>query len=695
MASAHKQSGNRVGVSRLEVAFNRRGRRASVSVPYIPASRNLPELTVKGIILGIVLSMVLGAANAYLGLRVGLTVSASIPAAVMSMAVLRAFRNHNILENNVVQTGASAGESLAAGIIFTIPALVLLDFWQGVQYLETTLIALLGGILGILFTVPLRRALIVEAELRFPEGVATSEVLKTGEGGERTGVVALAIGGAIGLVYKFFQTGMELWADTALYARRFRDTGVVGFGSDLSPALLGVGYIVGLQVASLVFLGGVIGWLVGIPLYSAFAGGAQAVVDSAGPGASAGDLANTYWSQRIRYMGVGAMLVGGVWSLLKLRRPLGQALTQGFAAIRSGQKEEPIRTQREFGMGPTMLGVVGMVVPIFLLYAYVTRDLGLGKSLGVAAVMALLMVVAGFLFSAVGAYMAGVVGSSNNPISGVTILTVLAAAFSLKALGVGSTLGPAATIMVAGVIAAAAAIASDNMQDLKAGYLLGATPRNQQILQVIGVTALALVIAPTLMVLDEAFTFGSPRLAAPQAGLMAAVGDFVFNGGLPTTMIAIGAAIAAALIVLDSILERRGAALRTPVMPVAVGIYLPVGLSVPIFLGGLIAWFTGRRFDLWRRDPATPKSMGWWEQAKERGAQGGTLFASGLIAGEAILGILLAVMLITIGQETSPGVFQLPFSLDMNDVRWIGLVVFGYVALLLAYFALRPGVMRR
>ena len=681
-------------MERRRIGFQRTAGWGGVDVPYIPASRKLPELTVKGIILAVLLSMVLGAANAYLGLRVGLTVSASIPAAVMSMALLRLFRKHNILENNVVQTGASAGESLAAGVIFTIPALVMLEAWTDVRYIETTVIAAIGGILGVLFTVPLRRALIVEAQLRFPEGVATSEVLKTGEGDnpEKTGVLALAIGGAIGLGYKFLQSGVEMWTHTALWARKFKDS-ILGFGGDLSPALLGVGYIVGLQVASLVFLGGVIGWVIAIPLYGLLAGDAASLID----GLSAEDAAFTLWSTRIRYMGVGAMLVGGIWSLLQLRKPLGQALTQGLQATKQdGPTGDVLRTKQELSLRGTFLGVLGMVVPIFILYWVVTWELGAAYSLAVALTMALLMVITGFFFSAVGAYMAGVVGSSNNPISGVTILTVLAAAYSLRLLGVETPLGPEATILVAAVIAAAAAIASDNMQDLKAGHLLGATPRKQQIMQLIGVTSLALVIAPVLNVLNEAYGgFGSEQMAAPQAGLMAAVATFVFEGGLPTTMIAIGAAIAVALIGLNFLLERADAPFRTPVMPVAVGIYLPVGLSVPIFLGGVIAYLTGRRFDLWGKDPKKGKTSTWWQQAKEQGNRAGTLFASGLIAGEAIVGILLAVLLVTIGVEVAPGVFQLPFSVELGDLAWPGLLVFGYIALLLAYFALRPGIVRK
>lgn len=658
--------------------------RVAEHVPYVSPKTELPELTLRALLLGVILSVVLGAANAYLGLRVGLTVSASIPAAVVSLGILKLLGRTNVIENNAVQTAASAGESLAAGVIFTIPALVMMNYWPHVHYLETTAIALVGGVLGVLFTVPLRRALIVEAQLMFPEGIATAEVLKTGDRGAAGGLMALAVGALAGMVFKFMQTGMRMWTETALYVKRFGQNGVVGFGSDLAPALLGVGYIIGLRIAVLVFAGGVMGWLIAIPIYSAFAGDAASFAAAAGS-----DVAFGIWSARVRYIGVGAMLVGGVWSLVKLRQPLGQALTKSWASMRGGPVEAPIRTERELSARATFLGVVGMVVPIMALYWYVT------ESIGIAIIMALLMIVTGFLFSAVGAYMAGLVGSSNNPISGVTILTVLAAAFTLLALGVDSSLGPAATIMVAGVIAAAGAIASDNMQDLKTGYLLGATPRRQQVMQVVGVSALAFTIAPVLNLLHEAYTFGTPRLAAPQAGLMQAVAGFVFDGGLPADMMAIGAGLAVLLILLDEWLRLRDATFRTPVMPVAVGIYLPVGLSTPIFLGGLIAWFTGRRFAKSQTEDKPGKGAAFWDKAAIDGHRQGILFSSGLIAGEALIGILVAALLVTIGVEITHGDGTietiLPFSLDgTGGLQWPGVLLFGYLIALMMHFVWRP-----
>lgn len=664
-----------------------------MTVPYIPAKQELKEFTVRGVILGVLLAIILGAANAYLGLKVGLTVSASVPAAVISMAILRWFKNSNILENNMVQTAASAGESLAAGVLFTIPALLILGYWDTVHYWETTAIALAGGILGVLFTVPLRRAFIVEAQLTFPEGIATSEVLKSGEKGEKGGVIALLTGVLIGIGYKFFQSGMHMWQEGVMWGSRMGERGAIAFGSGLSPALLAVGYIIRLRIAVLVFMGGVIGWIIAIPAYSLWAKDTVVLVPGKkgeppvpkdwvaevfDVGGSAVDVSDLLWSSQIRYLGVGAMLVGGLWSLIQLRRPLGQALAKSLNLSKSD--ENAIRTERELSTRATFIGVLGMVIPIMGLYWYATWDLGWWQGLLVALLMGAIMVVTGFFFSAVGGYMAGLVGSSNNPISGVTILTVLAAAFSLlglSKLGIFDFppgLGPGVTILVAAIIACAGAIASDNMQDLKCGYILGATPRRQQYMQIIGVTGAAVAIAPVLNILHKAYDLGSPEMPAVQASLMAAVAQFVFGGGLPAFMISMGAGIAVLLILLDSTLKSRGAAFRTPVMPVAVGIYLPAELSVPIFLGGLLAWFIARSYG------DNPQ--------KVVGDRNGVLAASGLIAGEALVGILLAILLVSIGKDGA-----LPFAFD-GAPEWGGYLMFGFVILVMWFLAMRPALVK-
>ncbi|RMH68504.1 MAG: oligopeptide transporter, OPT family [Bacteroidetes bacterium] len=624
--------------------------------PYIPASQTLPEITAKAVVLGVILSAVLAGANAYLGLKVGMTVSASIPAAVISMAVLRLFRTSNILENNIVQTSASAGESLAAGVIFTLPALIMLQYWQGFEFLPTMAVALCGGVLGVLFTIPLRRALILEAGLKFPEGVATGEVLKAGtEGGEGAKYIALA--GVAGALLKLCQTGFKAVAsavDTSMQVGR----SVFGFGSDLGVALLAVGYIVGLNIATLVFAGGVISWVFGIPIYMALAEPAS-LAQIVG-GAEGYEAALAVWSQEIRYLGVGAMAVGGVWALISLIRPIRDGVRSSLAAVRearAGHAVDVPRTEQDTPITLVLAGTVAMAIPIFIVFLFVVDQDSLGISDGLYGATVVFGVVfalvAGFLFASVAGYMAGLVGSSNNPISGVTIATVLTISLILLAL-LGAeidfvvdtsraTAAAATAILVGAVVCCAAAIAGDNMQDLKAGQIVGATPYKQQIMQVVGVAAAALAIAPILQLLFSAYGLGTvlPRegmdlseaLQAPQATLMSSVADGVLRGGLPWSMVLIGALIAVAIIAADRVLAARGAAFRMPVLAVAVGIYLPLELSVPIFAGGLVAFFAGRAL---RRQGASPET-------RRKAGRHGLLFASGLITGEALVGILLAI----------------------------------------------------
>ena len=596
--------------------------------PYVPASRTLPEITGRAIVLGVVLSLVMAAANAYLGLFAGLTVSASIPAAVVSMSVLRFFRDANILENNGVQTAASSGESLAAGVIFTIPALVMMGVWSAFSYWEVTLIAGFGGLLGVLFSIPLRRALVVDMKLRFPEGVATAEVLKVGHSGGR-GIRYLALSGAIGAGYKLGGLGFRLWPEALEWAR-FAGGTLVYAGSNLSPALIGVGYIVGLNVAVVIFAGGVLNWWIAIPILAA---GADPV------NVAAVDLAGTLWSTQTRYLGVGAMVVGGLWALMRLRHSLWSGIQSGLRAFRAtgGTGGELLRTERDAPMPAILITIAISVVPLFAIFLYFTGNFI------VSVVMAAIMLVAGFLFAAVAGYMAGIVGSSNNPISGVTIATLLFAALVLAVLmGTDDPAGPAAAIFIAAVVACSAAISGDNLQDLKSGHLLGATPVKQQFMQTLGVVASAFVMAPVLTLLHQAYGIGvvttaHPNpLAAPQATLMAAVASGVFGGSLPWSMVLIGMGIALAVIVLDAVLERRQAPFRVPVLAVAVGIYLPFELEVPILIGGLIAWLAGRA--LTRRAAAADERL--------RAEQHGLLFAAGLITGEALVGIAMAVPIV-------------------------------------------------
>lgn len=595
----------------------------------------LPQLTAKAIVLGIVLSMILAGANAYLGLFAGLTVSASIPAAVISMAVLRMFSRSNILENNIVQTAASAGESLAAGVIFTIPALVVMGYWEVFQYWWVSAIALVGGLLGVLFTIPLRRSLIVEEGLTFPEGKATAEVLRVGED-PKQGVVLLGLAALAGGLVKLSETGLRLWSATAQSAG-YVGNGVIAYvGSNLSPALLGVGYIVGLNIAMLVFIGGAISWYVAIPLYGLLYPDevARLAADS-----TATDAAFALWSSKIRYLGVGAMITGGIWALISMRKSLVSGVKSGlaqYAHLRDGGAR-PADTELDAPMNLVLIGVAVLIVPLFLIYQIATG------SIWVSVPMSLVMLVAGFLFCSVAAYMAGLVGSSNNPISGVTIATILLTSLMLvglhKALP-GVTIVPAAAILVGAVVACAAAIGGDNMQDLKTGHIVGATPWKQQLMQAVGVSSAVLVMAPILNLLHQAYGIGTRELPAPQAQLMASVADGVFGTGLPWGMVSIGAVIGVAIIAIDQWLKKRGSKWHAPVLAVAVGIYLPLELAVPILAGGLVAHFAER---------ALKRRFG--EAETEARMRKGTLLAAGLITGEALIGIVMAVPIVASGNR--------------------------------------------
>jgi putative OPT family oligopeptide transporter len=673
--------------------------------PYIPASKNLPELTIGVIILGSLLSVILAGANAYLGMFAGMTVSASVPAAVISMAVFRLLRTGNILQNNAVQTAAASGEGLAAGVIFTLPALIILGVWARFSYLETTLIAGFGGILGVLFTIPLRRSLIIDQPLQFPEGVATAEVLKVGaEGGG--GVGTLVIAGVIGAVVKVGATGLKLWSEivevgawiktdlagiTAGAKNAIAAVSTFGgakavtpvataaakggvpfyFGINASPALLAVGYIVGFNVAVVIFAGAAINRWIAVPMYAAFGDPAARIINP-DTGATLADAligndalgaAGAIHSSVTRYLGVGGMLVGGLWSLFKLRKSLLGGITAGLDAYKrakAGGKDAVPRTERDMPMNIILMLIVASVVPLFFIFWHFT------DSPGISAVMAVVMIIAGFLFSAVASYMAGLVGSSNNPVSGITISTILVSALLLLALGMKSPVGPVAAILIGGVVCCAAAIGGDNLQDLKCGQLVGSTPWKQQVMQILGVVVAALAMAPILNLLNDAYGIGSKGLPAPQANLMGTVAKGVFAGGLPWAIIGIGAAIAVAVIVIDFVLEKTKSTFRIPVMAFAVGVYLPFDLNVPIFLGGIVAWLVGRVLD---RTKATQERRGEVER-------NGLLVAAGFITGEALIGIALAVPVAAYHDDAALALFDGEYA----AFKWPAL---GFVALVM------------
>ncbi|UXI66843.1 OPT family oligopeptide transporter [Tahibacter amnicola] len=627
-----------------------------------------PQLTVRAVILAIVLAVVLSAANAYLGLFAGLTIATAIPAAVVSMAVLRVLGGGTILENNIVQTGASAGSSIAAGVIFTIPALIILGYWQDFRYSWVLAIAGLGGLLGVLFSVPLRRSMIVEEPLAFPEGKAAAEVLKAGEN-PGPGIRILALAGSLGAVVKLAaESGMRMISDNAV------GSGFIGkylayMGTNLSPALLGVGYIVGLNVGIVVVSGSLLSWNIAIPLYHAFFLDTDPALAARIADAPAAAAAAQIWSAKIRYMGVGAMLIGGVWTLFTLRNSLLSGIKSGFAAARKGSSESVAETERDLPMKWMLVALVVFVLPLAFLYQAIVQQWT------VSIPMTLIMIVAGFLFVSVSGYLAGLVGSSNNPVSGITIATILfASAVLLLLLGRQSPIGAVAAIMIGAVVCCAASVGGDNLQDLKAGYIVGATPWKQQVMLAIGAFSCALIMAPVLNLLATAYGIGAPTpehpnsLAAPQATLMASVAKGLFGGELPWNMIAIGAGIGAAIIALDEWLKAKGSHFRVPVLGAAIGIYLPLELMVPIFVGGLITHLVERRHKLTQAP----------EEEKERAHRPGTLFSAGLITGEALTGIIIAIPIVVSGRAD---VLALPPAWHFG--QWVGLAVVAIIGVML------------
>ena len=572
------------------------------------------EITLKAFFLSIFLSIILSSAMTYLGLYAGMTISASIPAAIMSMGILRLFKNSNILENNIVQTAASAGESLAAGVIFTLPALLLVGYWDTISYWEVTKIAMVGGILGALFTVPLRRALILKAQLRFPEGVATAAVLKTGhETDSEKSQQSLKIIGISALVGGFVKLGelaFSVWSSAVGGAIAIKGA-IFGMGASLSPSLFSVGYIVGRNIGILAFTGGLISWAVAIPIYSYLYGF---------EGDNYFESANIIWNSKIRYLGVGAMVVGGIWSVIQLAKPLIESIQLSLKTLKENSDNISLE-ERDLPINYVFIAIIAMLVPISLTY------FGIIGSWSSAIILSFVMLIFGFLFSAVAAYMAGVVGSSNNPISGVTIATILfSSLLIISFFDIDSSKGAAAAILIGAVVCCAAAIGGDNLQDLKTGNIVGATPWKQQLMQLVGVVSAALTLGIVLTLLHEAYGIGSSDLPAPQAVLMTNVAKGVFEGNLEWGMIYAGAILGIIIILIDQYQAYKKADFRVPILAVAIGIYLPIELTLPIFIGGMLNHIASKT-------------------ASEEGKNNGLLIASGLITGEALMAIFIAVPL--------------------------------------------------
>ncbi|MBS0612215.1 MAG: oligopeptide transporter, OPT family [Proteobacteria bacterium] len=627
-----------------------------------------PQLTFKAITLSVILTIVLASANAYVGLFAGLTVATAIPAAVIAMAVLRLFGPPNILENNIVATGASAGSSIASGAIFTLPALILLHHWTRFDYLWTVVIVGLGGVLGVLFSVPLRRTLIIDQKLLFPEGVAAAEVLKAGANpGESVKVLGLAA--IVAAAFKFVTSGVRWLPETFTLKSFVGERGIAYFSYSFSPALLAVGYIVGLNVAILVALGGFFSWWLAIPVYNVFFHDMDPALASRLVGLDPEAAAVAIWRGQVRYIGVGCMLTGAFWALWSLRKSLWRAVRSGLAVNK--QAGEVPHTERDLPMAGVLIGAGVLVLPLFLLYHAVVGQLG------VSLAMAVIMIVAGFLFSSVSGYMAGLVGSSNNPVSGITICTILFASLVLMwMIGEKSQIGAVAVVLIGAVVCSAASVAGDNLQDLKAGQLIGATPWRQQVMLAIGALASAAVMAPIMNVLLFAYGIGDPAhpgvkpLPAPQANLVKSVAEGMFGGQLPTRMIVLGVLIGVIIILIDLYLKRRGSRWSAPVLAVAVGIYLPLDVSTPILAGGIVAEFV----DIWHRRRGTPAHE--LEQRK----QNGMLFAAGLITGEAIIGILIAMAIWASNNPDVLAMHEVPFGQWLAAAILVGICVWMFRA---------------
>ena len=582
--------------------------------PYIPAEKVTPELTVTSVIMGCILAVIFGAANAYLGLRVGMTVSASIPAAVISMGVIRVLlRRNSILESNMVQTIGSAGESLAAGAIFTMPALFL---WaeEGLSdkpgIVEITLIALCGGILGVLFMVPLRNALIVKehATLLYPEGTACADVLLAGEeGGANASTVFSGMG--LAAIFKFVVDGLKLLpADVAAAFKSFKGE----IGMEVYPALLGVGYIVGPKIASYMFVGSLMGWMVIIPMICLF--GPDTWMYPAAEGTTIAQLyanggAAAIWSTYVKYIGAGAIATGGIISLIKSLPLIVTTFRDSMKSMKGSKSTSTARTAQDLPMQFILLGVFAMVFIIWIVPAIPVTLLG-----------AFIIVIFGFFFATVSSRMVGLVGSSNNPVSGMAIATLLIATFAIKSSGKTGIDGMTAAIAVGSVICIIAAIAGDTSQDLKTGYLLGATPKKQQMGEMLGVVVSGLAIGGVLYLLNAAWGYGTAEIPAPQAQLMKMIVEGIMGGNLPWGLVFIGVFLAICLEIL-----------RIPVMPFAIGLYLPIYLNATIMIGGVVRMFMDGR-----------KNVD--EKTKNDQVTDGTLYCAGMIAGEGLVGIALAIL---------------------------------------------------
>jgi len=637
--------------------------------PYVPASQSMPELTVKAIVLGSVMAIVLGAANAYVGMKAGLTVAATFPAAVVAMAALRIFGG-TILEENIARTSASVGEALVAGAIFTIPAFLISGAWDNLRYWESTAIMFIGGVLGVLFVIVLRRTLVVEADLPFPESVAAAEIVKAGQGGQ-TGAKYLF--GAMGIagIWELFKNaeGVQLIRDTTSGIYRFGESHIqmigrkLGFAGGLrfetpaaSPMLMGVGFIVGPKVSAILFAGAVIGWMVLVPLAVFLNPALQA--DS---GSGLDSLFIEVWLRQIRPLAVGTMIVAAFYTLWNLRKSLISGIGKALSGIQVGGTAAD-RTDVDLDLKKVFAAIAVMAVACFFLYWH------FADSFGGALLLTAVLVVLGFLFAAVAGYLVGLIGSSNNPISGLTLSALLIAAVLMVVIGVTDTHGVAAVLGVAGVVCCAAGIAGDMMQDLKVGHILGGTPWKMQVGELIGVVVASLVLAFALMLMHKTYVIGSTNLPAPQAGLMAMMSQGIVGGEMAWPLVIVGMLFAVGLILVGA---------PSPML-IAVGMYLPFNSTSAIFVGGAIKWLYEKRLD---KLDATPEE-------RVRAENTGVLVSSGFIAGESLMAVIIALLFAAaslLQERGSTWLMELRDAVRMSGEPWFfpSLLVYPLVLFLL------------
>jgi len=656
---------------------------------------NRAELTIRGLIIGIIITLVFTAANVYFGLKAGLTFSTSIPAAVISMALLRGFKDATVQENNIVQTVASAAGTLSS-IIFVLPGLIMIGYWTEFPFWTSFWICALGGILGVMYSIPLRRALVTTSDLPYPEGVACAEVLKVGSGDEgknasdiehgRAGLLAVLWGSIVSAVFAVIVATQIFAADVAQTFRIGRRGSVSGFDFFLSFALLGIGHLVGLSVGIAMLIGAFIGWGWGVPHFSAMAGDLTTTATA---------IAQKTWSTKVRFVGAGAIGVSAIWTLLKLVKPVARGLTSAMAASRArkaGKADTLPITERDIPIG--IVGVVTLVcmLPIGWLLGYFATSSGLGAHLPTLIIGGVTYIVLmSFFVSAVCGYMAGLIGSSNSPLSGIGILVVIGAAL-LLVMGVKPYVGPDAgkaliafALFTTAVIFNVAAIANNNLQDLKTGQLVDATPWKQQVALVIGVVAGAFVIPPVLDLVNHAYGFvGAPGadlrphpLPAPQAGLISSLAKGVISADIDWSLIRIGAMIGVGIILLDEILRRTTKHMHVPPLAVGLGIYLPTQSTLMIVVGAIVGWFFDRRAD------RTPKP--------EATKQLGVLLASGLIVGEGIIGVVISAIVVFSGKDAPLSVVGPAYE---TAGILIGGIAFAAIAFLLYRWILRMGSAR-